>query len=246
MKTILVTNDDGFYGPGLKPLVNELKKLGKVVVIVPDKERSGTSHSITLHKPLRVYKPSSNTYMANGTPADCVRFGVLSILKGKADLIVSGINTGPNLGQDIVYSGTVAGAREGAYLGIPSAAISISEWGKYNFRNAAGVAKNVAKKLLREGLPSSTYLNVNVPSKIKGYRVTSIGKRIYDDQIECRMDPRGLEYYWMAGKFISGVEDPGTDIHAIRHSFVSITPLKLDPTAFETFGEVEKWIKDLS
>jgi 5'-nucleotidase len=175
-----------------------------------------------------------------------VRFGVLSILKGKVDLIVSGINTGPNLGQDVVYSGTVAGAREGAYLRIPSIAVSISEWGKYNFSKAARVARNVAKKMLTSSLTGSTYLNINVPAKIKGYRVTSIGKRIYDEQIERRMDPRGLEYYWLAGKFISGVEKPGTDIYAIKHSFVSITPLKLDPTAFESFGEVEKWIKDLS
>jgi 5'-nucleotidase len=246
MKTILVTNDDGIYGPGLKPLVDELKKLGRVISIVPDKERSATSHSITLHKPLRVYKAASGTYIASGTPADCVRFGYLSILKSKVDLVVSGINTGPNLGQDVVYSGTVAGAREGTMLGIPSFAISVSEWGDRNFRTAAIVARKIAARVLKNGIDGKAYFNVNVPPKIKGYRVTSMGKRIYDEEIECRKDPRGLEYYWLVGKFISGVEKPGTDIHAIKHSLVSITPLALDPTAFSLFGELNKWIKSLS
>lgn len=245
MKTILVTNDDGFYAPGLHPLVKVLKKLGKVIVIVPDKERSGTSHSITLHKPLRVYKAPNGIYMANGTPADCTRFGFLSIAKGKVDLVVSGINTGPNLGQDVMYSGTVAGAREGAMLGVPSFAISIAQWGNDHFRASAKVAGVIAKKLLKTGMKEKTYFNINVPQKIKGYKITSVGKRIYDDDIERRTDPRGLHYYWMAGKFISGHEDPGTDILAIKHSCVSVTPLKLDPTAFEQFGAMQKWIKDL-
>lgn len=246
MKTILVTNDDGVYGPGLKPLVDSLKKLGKVVSIVPDKERSATSHAVTLHKPLRVYKAAPGTYIASGTPADCVRFGCLSVLKGKVDLVVSGINTGPNLGQDVVYSGTVAGAREGAMLGVPSFAISVSEWGERSFRSAAAAAAKIAARMLKGGVDAKSYLNVNVPSKIKGYRVTSMGKRIYDEEIECRKDPTGLEYYWLVGKFISGVEKPGTDIHAIKNSLVSITPLALDPTAFGLFGELNKWIKSLN
>lgn len=243
--TILITNDDGMYGPGLSPLISELRKIGRVLAIVPDSERSGTSHSITLHKPLRVYKTEKSIYAANGTPADCARFGVLQLAKGKVDLLVSGINTGPNLGQDVVYSGTVAGAREGAMLGIPSFAISIAEWGVNNFRNAAVVARKFAASLLDSGIDGKAYFNVNVPAKIKGYRITAVGKRIYDEDIECRTDPRGLDYYWMAGKFISGVEDPGSDILAIKKSFVSITPLKLDPTAFDLFGALDKWIKDL-
>ncbi|MFH1369333.1 MAG: 5'/3'-nucleotidase SurE [Elusimicrobiota bacterium] len=242
---ILVTNDDGIYGPGLKPLVSELKKIGKVIVVVPDKERSGTSHSITLHKPLRVYRTRANVYAANGTPADCARFGVLSLAKGKIDLLVSGINTGPNLGQDVIYSGTVAGAREGAMLRIPSFAISISEWGERNFIKAARVARIIAKNMIRSGIDGRAYLNVNVPPKIKGYRITSVGQRIYDEDIECRTDPRGLNYYWLAGKFISGVEEPGTDIWAIKKSFVSITPLELNPTAHDLFGVLEKWMEPL-
>ena len=245
-KTILVTNDDGIYGAGLNPLIRELKKIGKVVVIVPDQERSGTSHSITLHKPFRVQALGTMIYIANGTPADCVRYGARSLIKGKVDLVVSGINAGPNLGQDVIYSGTVAGAREGAILKIPSFAISIAELAKGNFSGAAKVAVSLAKKILGNKFPEDIYLNVNVPDKFKGTRITSLGTRIYDETIECRTDPRGLKYYWLAGRFISGLRQAGTDIAAVRDSQVSITPLQLDPTALQFFGMFQKWTKDLS
>ncbi len=244
-KTILVTNDDGIYGAGLAPLVKELSKIAKVSVVVPDQERSGTGHSITLHSPLRIHKFNANTYLVNGTPADCVRYGSRKLLKGKVDLVVSGVNTGPNLSQDVVYSGTVAGAREAALLGIPSFAVSAAQWEKADFNSCARVAARIAKMLLVNRLPLDTFLNVNVPVKAKGFRVTKLGKRIYDEEVECRNDPTGREYFWLAGKFISGVEDPGTDIEAVNKGYVSITPLDLSPTAIHLMGEINTWLKDL-
>ncbi len=237
--TILVTNDDGIYGPGLKPLVHALRGLGKVITIVPDKERSGTSHSITLHKPFRVECMSKDTYIANGTPADCVKYGIRSLVRGKTDMVVSGINSGPNLGQDVIYSGTVAGAREGALHGVAAIAISVADLAGGDFVLAAGVARDIVTALKVRPLPEDVYLNVNVPRKAKGMAVASVGQRIYDHSIECRTDPRGRKYYWLAGKFISGVQKAGTDIAAVNKGYTSVTPLHLDPTDLDTFPLLE-------
>jgi 5'-nucleotidase len=246
MKHILVTNDDGIYGPGLAALVKELGKIAKVTVVVPDQERSGTSHSITLHKPLRIQKINAQTYIVNGTPTDCVRFGALSLMKRKVDLVVSGINAGPNMGHDVIYSGTVAGAREGALLKIPSFAISVVELLKPDFKLAARTALKIANNIFKKGLPDDIYLNVNVPNKARGIEITSLGHRIYDEEIDCRIDPRGRKYYWLAGKFVSGVHQKGTDITVVEGSCVSITPLQLDPTATQLFGEFITWKENLS
>lgn len=246
MKTILVTNDDGIYGPGLKPLVKELKKIAHVIVVVPDQERSGTSHSITLHKPLRILKLDPHTFIVNGTPADCVRFGILSLIKKKVDAIVSGINSGPNLGQDVIYSGTVAGAREGALLNIPSIACSIAKISDANFPLAAKNVRLLAQNIFSASLPRQIYLNVNVPHNVKGMQVTTLCKRIYDEKIDCRVDPRGQKYYWLAGKSVTGVIKKGTDIEAVENNYVSITPLKLDPTATDLFGTLNQWIEDFN
>lgn len=235
MKTILVTNDDGIYGSGLKPLVKELKKIGRVIVVVPDQERSGTSHSITLHKPLRIQEIEKDTFLVNGTPADCVRYGSLSLAKRTVDLVVSGINTGPNMGSDVIYSGTVAGAREGVLLGLPSFAISVAEPAGGNFALAGKIAAQIGKKLLGAGIPKGIYLNVNVPKAVKGIKLTSLGQRVYDDEIECRTDPRGIKYYWLAGKFVSCVHKKGTDVTVTQDGYASVTPLLLDPTATDTF-----------
>jgi 5'-nucleotidase len=245
MKHILVTNDDGIYGPGLEPLVRELGKTAKVTAVVPDQERSGTSHSITLHKPLRVQKLNARTYIVNGTPADCVRFGALSLMRRQVDLVVSGINAGPNMGHDVIYSGTVAGAREGVLLKIPSFAVSIVDLLHPDFAAAARVAAKLAAAIFKSSLPPNIYLNVNVPNRARGYAVTSLGQRIYDEEIECRTDPRGMKYYWLAGKFVSGVQQPGTDITAVARSLVSLTPLQLDPTATQLFGVFDTWKKSL-
>ena len=241
-----MTNDDGIYGPGLMPLIDEMRKLGKVISVVPDQERSGVSHSITLHKPLRVQKINKGLYVANGTPADCVRFAVITLFKNKIDLVVSGVNTGPNLGQDVVYSGTVAGAREAAMMNIPSFSVSVGRSAKPNFNLSSKTARLIAKKILGNYFPENIYLNVNVPDIVKGYSITTLGQRIYDQDIECRKDPRGERYYWLAGKNVSGISLPGTDIHAVEKGLVSITPLNLNPVAMDFFESFNQWIKDLN
>ncbi|MCX5781577.1 MAG: 5'/3'-nucleotidase SurE [Elusimicrobia bacterium] len=246
MKNILVTNDDGIYGPGLWPLLKELKKISNVIAVVPERERSGTSHSITLHKPLRVKEIEKNIYIANGSPADCVKYAVRALSKNGIDLVISGINSCPNLGQDIVYSGTVAGAREAAILNIPSFAISVSEEQKGIFKTAANISANLARKIFDSDFPYHIYLNVNIPKNIKGISITSLGRRIYDQKIEARTDPRGKRYYWLSGKYLSGVRKKGTDITAVQNGFISITPLHLDPTARDLFGVFDKWTNDLS
>jgi 5'-nucleotidase len=245
MKTILVTNDDGIYGPGLKPLVAALKKFAKVIVVIPDQERSGTSHSLTLHKPIRIQKVSQEIYLVNGTPADCTRYGAMRLIRGRVDAVVSGVNSGPNFGNDVNYSGTVAGAREGCMLGLPSLAVSVAEPLGGDFKAAARVAARIAKSMLANPLPPKIYLNVNVPRKPKSFKITTLGRRIYDEQIDCRVDPRGRKYYWLSGKPVSDTQGPGTDIAEAKKGYVSITPLKIDPTAKELFADLELWARDL-
>ncbi len=245
MKTILVTNDDGIYGPGLNPLVRELKKFAKVIVVIPDQERSGTSHSLTLHKPIRIQKVAPDTYLVNGTPADCTRYGALKLVPGGADAVISGINSGPNFGNDVNYSGTVAGAREGCMLGIPSIAVSVAEPISGNFNIAAKISAKMVKSILARPLPQKIYLNVNIPKKPKGFRITFLGKRIYDEQIDCRTDPRGRKYYWLSGKPVLEAQGAGTNIDEAQKGYVSITPLKIDPTARELFNDFKAWAKAL-
>ena len=245
MKTILVTNDDGIYGPGLKPLVRELRKFAKVVVVIPDQERSGTSHSLTLHKPIRIQKVAPGTYLVNGTPADCTRYGTLKLVPKGADVVISGINSGPNFGNDVNYSGTVAGAREGCILGISSLAVSVAEPIGGNFNTAAKISAKMVKSILSKPLPPKIYLNVNVPKSPKGFRITLLGRRIYDEQIDCRIDPRGRKYYWLSGKPVLEAQGTGTDITEAKKGYVSITPLKIDPTAKELFGDFENWVREL-
>ena len=245
MKTILVTNDDGIYGPGLIPLVRELKKFAKVTVVIPDQERSGAGHALTLHKPIRVRKVDVNTYLVNGTPADCARCGVMKLIPCKIDVVISGINSGPNFGNDINYSGTVAGAREGCMLGISSFSISVAEPEKGNFDTAAKTATVIARSITEKPLPEKIFLNINVPRNPKGIRITSLGRRIYDDEIDCRVDPRGRKYYWLSGKLVTEAQIKGSDIDAANKGYTSVTPLKLDPTALELFGDFEKWAKGL-
>ncbi len=245
-KVILVTNDDGIHGAGLMPLVRELRKIGDVFAIVPDQERSGMSHSITLHKPLWVKCVGDHIYMTTGTPVDCVRFGVLHMIKKKIALVVSGINTGPNLGEDVIYSGTVGGAREGALLGIPSFAISLSELGQKNFDAAAVFARQLASMILKNGLPHNVFINVNYPKKKKGVAITTLGKRVYDDKIVARRDPRGGKYFWLSGKILKSRFVKGTDISAVEKNLVSLTPLRIETADPVISRETSKWLKNLT
>ena len=242
-KTILVTNDDGIYGPGLMPLVKELKKLAKVIVVIPDRERSGASHSLTLNKPIRIHKISPDTYLVEGTPADCTRYGALKLANSKVDAVISGINSGPNFGNDVNYSGTVAGAREGCLLGFSSLAVSIAEPSGGDFNAAAKITAKIAKSIISKPLPAKIFLNVNIPKKLKGIKITRLGRRIYDEQIDTRVDPRGHKYHWLTGQPVSEAQGEGTDITEAKKGYVSLTPIKTDTTASELFNDFEIWAK---
>ncbi|MDH5661770.1 MAG: 5'/3'-nucleotidase SurE [Elusimicrobiota bacterium] len=245
---ILVTNDDGIHGKGFESLVRALSTLGEVYVVLPDRQRSTTSHSMTLDKPLRAQKLKEKKFLVNGTPSDCVRLGILGLMKEDVELVVAGINNGPNLGDDVTYSGTVGAALEGTLLEIPSFAISLVLTGGYHFEVAANFGRFLAEKIIRQGLPKNVYLNVNVPDlpleEIEGVEITKQGKRIYGRKIQERTDPRGEKYYWIAGENISGISEEGTDITAIEHNRISITPLSLDRTDYGMVEALKKWNLD--
>lgn len=234
---ILLTNDDGIFAPGLHAAWRVLKTVGEVFVCVPDRPRSACSHSVTLHKPLRanvIETPDGIAHTSNGTPADCVPLALLQLMKVKPDLVISGINLGPNLGDDVHYSGTVAGAMEGLLNGIPSFAISLATWENANWEAAAQFCADFATSSTRWTLPPDTFLNVNVPNlapeNIKGVRVTSQGSRRYKGDVTRHEAPHVGTYYWRGGEVIDRSETPDTDIEAIKDGFISVTPLHVDLT----------------
>jgi len=242
---ILVSNDDGVHAAGLRRLAAALKGLGRVVVVAPDQERSAASHSITLHRPLRVEKVRRDVYAVDGTPTDCIMVAIHEILKEVPDLVVSGINRGANLGDDIHYSGTVSAAYEGGIMGIPSVAVSIVGSGRWGLAKGCEMAKLIARRVLEEGLPRGVILNVNVPDipgrKIRGVAFTEQGKRNYGDVIVVKEDPRGRKYYWIGGDE-QGFEDiPGSDCNAVMEGFVSITPLRVDLTDSASLRKLKGW-----
>ncbi len=231
---ILVTNDDGIRAPGIRLLAEALGDLGEVAVYAPDRQRSATGHSVSLHHPLRVTTLRAGWHMVDGTPTDCVMLAVRMLLGRKPDLVVSGINDGANLGDDVTYSGTVAGAYEGMLLGIPSIAVSDVSYAPKHMETAAQVGRRMAEYVLANGVPEDTMLNVNVPDcpfdQLAGVAVTRMGRRSYQDEIVRREDPRGGVYYWIGGAEPAHVEESGTDFAAIEVNQVSVTPLHRDLT----------------
>jgi 5'-nucleotidase len=249
-KHILITNDDGIDSDALPPLSEALGKLGDVDVIVPERNWSGASHSITLFRPLRVratkLRNGHAAFMTDGSPTDCVRLAVLGFLKHRPDIVVSGINRGANMGDDITYSGTVAAAMEGLLSNIPSIAISIGAFGAdINFEPAASFAALLARNILDRGLAPDTLLNVNVPplprAEIAGVEVTRLGKRTYRDQLVERLDPYGNPYYWVGGPAVSEEAEDGTDVAAMRAGKISVTPIALDLTNHALLAELARW-----
>lgn len=240
---ILVSNDDGIHSEGIKALARALKRVGDVFVVAPDRERSAASHSLTLHRPLRVEKHGPNVYAIDGTPTDCINLAVNGILKKRPDLVVSGINKGGNLGDDVTYSGTVSAAMEGTLLGIPSFAISLVSRDNFNFKIAARFAAKLARYIFKKGLPKDTLLNVNVPEdvNVKGYRITKQGKRVYGDAVVEKIDPRGKKYYWIGGDILRWEAGKDTDFEATANNFISITPVHLDMTNYASFRELHNW-----
>jgi 5'-nucleotidase len=248
---ILITNDDGIDSDALPPLARALARVGTVYVIAPERNWSGAGHSITLYHPVRC-RPTKlddgrEAFMTDGSPTDCVRLAVLGFLKAKPDLVVSGINTGPNLGDDITYSGTVAAAMEGLLSSIPSVAISVGAFGAdIDFVPASAFAALLARNVLAHRLSSEVLLNVNVPAlplaKIKGIAVTRLGKRQYQDQLVERLDPYGQPYYWLGGPAAVAAEvDPSTDLGALSEGKISVTPVHLDFTSPTLIEELRRW-----
>lgn len=240
MATILVTNDDGVNSPGIRKLFSQMKKLGTAYIIAPDRERSAVSHALTMHRPLKVEKLGKNIYAINGTPTDCVAIGINKILPEKPALVVSGINRGANLGDDITYSGTVSAAIESTIMGIPAFAISLVTKDKnltISYDAPAKIAYLIANYILENSLPYDTFLNVNVPDipfkKIKGIKLTRQGKRIYDNSIHETFDPHGEKYFWIGGGSPYWEHGEDTDIQAIEENYISVTPLHLDFTNYE-------------
>lgn len=247
---ILVTNDDGIHADGLKALASSLARVGDILIVAPTTEQSATSHALSLYKPLRCDKVRKGVYGVDGTPTDCINLGVHLILKGhKPDLIFSGINRGPNLGDDIHYSGTVSAAMEGGLMGIPSVAVSVGYIsrvkGDMKYGAAGAFAAKVASTVLKKGLPKGVILNVNVPSKnaheIKGYKITCLGKKNYSNIMSENIDPRGRKYYWIHGEETGHEDIKGSDCNAISEDHISITPIIVDPTSRSFIGKMKKW-----
>lgn len=246
MKTplILVTNDDGVHAPGLKALHEAVAPLGNAVVVAPEQDNSAVSHSITMRRPLKVIQLDESTYTIDGTPTDCVTIGVHKILTQKPDLIVSGINPGANLGDDISYSGTVSAAIEGTMYDIPSLAFSLDGNPPYSFEVAAAVAWKLASMALVFRVPPGSLLNINVPQlpggEIKGIRFTRQGRRVYKDAIQETYDPWGRKHYWIGGGTVHWSGGENTDEQAVRNGYISVTPIQLDVTNHSGLGYLEK------
>ena len=250
---ILLTNDDGVHAPGILAMKAALDPLGEVFLVAPDRQRSAAGHAITLHKPLRLHSlrlpDGSQGWATSGTPTDSVTLGLEIIMEGRCDLVVSGINAGPNLGWDLTYSGTVAAAFEGAMLNLPALAVSVAAENtpanQIDFAPAAAFAAQLAIQVLRSPLPPHTFLNVNAPpvsaAELRGYAITHQGRREYIDRIITRDDPNGRPYYWQAGSIRENEIDEGSDVHAILQNRISVTPVQLDLTDYALLERLRTW-----
>lgn len=246
---ILVSNDDGIDAPGIYALVQQLKKIGRVTVVAPDKQQSAVGHAITMNYPLRVKEFSKNGsffgYAVEGTPADAVKLAVRALLKTKPDILVSGINHGSNTAISIIYSGTVSAATEGTILGIPSIAFSLTTYGPADFSVAAVFARKLTKLVAERGLPPGTLLNVNIPplkaKEIRGVVVTRQGKAIWDDRFEVRRDPGNKEYYWLTGSLEEVDKELDVDQWAVKNKYISVTPIQYDLTDYVMLDTMKRW-----
>ena len=243
---ILVSNDDGYLATGINVLTDALAEIADVVVVAPDRNRSAASNSLTLADPLRVAKVAENRYSVNGTPSDCVHMALTGFLDEEPDLVVSGINHGANLGDDVIYSGTVAAAMEGRFLGYPTIAVSLVGHRLRHFDTAARVAVDLVQRLEKEPLPKEFIFNVNVPDvafdELRGLRVCRLGFRHKSEPVVKSTDPHGRTIYWVGPAGDSAESGEGTDFHAIEHGAAAITPLKVDLTRHEALSQVEDWL----
>ncbi|UOE83527.1 5'/3'-nucleotidase SurE [Vibrio splendidus] len=244
---ILLSNDDGVHAQGIHELANELRDLAEIIIVAPDRNRSGASNSLTLEQPLRVQEITEDTYSVQGTPTDCVHFALNELLKNDMpDLVLTGINHGANLGDDVLYSGTVAAAMEGHFLGVQSVAFSLV--GKKHFRTAAAIARRIVEQHLANPIPTNRLLNVNIPDLalelLSGTQVTRLGARHHAEDMIKQKDPRGHDIYWLGPPGKEQDAGEGTDFYAIEHGFVSVTPLQVDLTAHESLGAMTTWLEE--
>jgi 5'-nucleotidase len=245
---ILVSNDDGYLATGINVLADALADIAEVTVVAPDRNRSAASNSLTLQDPLRIARVGDNRYRVNGTPSDCVHLALTGFLEEEPDLVVSGINHGANLGDDVIYSGTVAAAMEGRFLGFPSIAVSLVGHRLTHFETAARVAKELVQRLQRNPLPKEFIFNVNVPDRpyeeLSGIRSVRLGFRHKSEPVVKSEDPHGRTIYWVGPAGDSQDSGEGTDFHALEQGAVAITPLKIDLTRHEALSQVAEWLDD--
>ncbi|MEW8324143.1 MAG: 5'/3'-nucleotidase SurE [Candidatus Thiodiazotropha taylori] len=244
---ILLSNDDGYQATGLMMLAEQLSEVGDIVVVAPDQDRSGASNSLTLVNPLRARAMENGFIRVDGTPTDCVHLAITGLLEQEPDLVVSGINAGPNMGDDVLYSGTVAAATEGRFLGLPAVAISMNSHNPQHFETGAQVAEILVRRLIEAPLSESVILNVNVPdipySELQGIVSTRLGHRHKAEPVVKSHDPRGNTIYWVGPAGAEQDAGPGTDFHAVRQGYVSVTPLHADLTRHSALPVLDGWLK---
>ena len=244
---ILLSNDDGYFAPGLAALAQVLSLIADVIVVAPERDRSGASNSLTLDRPLTLRKAPSGFYYVNGTPTDCVHLAVTGMLDQMPDMVVSGVNHGANMGDDTIYSGTVAAATEGFLLGIPSMAVSLSNVKDGHYETAARVAAQMVERFQQQPLPQPCLLNINVPDvpfdALRGLEVTRLGKRHKAEPVVKSQSPRGETVYWVGAAGAAQDAGQGTDFHAVSNGLVSVTPLQIDLTHFAQLDAVQAWVK---
>jgi 5'/3'-nucleotidase len=247
---ILISNDDGYRAPGIRCLADAVESVAKVTVVAPDRDRSGASNSLTLDSPLRARRADNGYTYVEGTPTDCVHLAITGLLEEEPDMVVSGINSGANLGDDVMYSGTVAAAMEGRFLGLPAIAVSMASFHPKHYATAAQIVLDLLVKLQREQVPAETILNVNVPDlpydELQGWEVTRLGRRHKSEPVICEQDPRGRPIYWVGPAGSEQDAGPGTDFHAVRNGYVSVTPIHVDLTRYDVIDNVKSCLGTLA
>ena len=248
---LLISNDDGITARGIQVLSDRMRSLGKVTIVAPDQNRSGASNSLTLESPVRIRETGDRTYCVSGTPTDCVHIALTGLLEKDPDMVVSGINAGANLGDDVIYSGTVAAAMEGRFLGFPAIAVSLVFMERpEHYPTAAEAVALLVERLIKDPLPADTILNINVPDlpwqEIKGFEVTRLGHRHRAEPVVKTTDPRGRPMYWIGPAGPEQDAGPGTDFDAIRRGYISITPIHVDLTRYQALEQVSGWVSEIS
>ncbi|MBM4196155.1 MAG: 5'/3'-nucleotidase SurE [Gammaproteobacteria bacterium] len=244
---ILLSNDDGYQAEGLAVLAAALRDLADLTIVAPDRNHSGASHSLTLQTPLRVAQTADGRYYVNGTPTDCVQMAITGLLDVQPDMVIAGINHGANLGDDVLYSGTLAAAVEGRFLGLPAMAVSLTAHAPRHFATAGRAARLLLERLMADPLPSDTILNVNVPDvpfeEVRGFEATRLGLRHRSEPIVETRDPKGRPVFWIGAAGAGQDAGPGTDFHAVEHGWVSVTPLQIDITRHRALPDLARWLK---